>query len=60
MTHHEIYTRMEFCIFTGFTCGLLFYVFKPKLSQRDLNNLHYVGLDNIVKKLLNHPVAPIK
>lgn len=50
--HHEVYTRIEFLIFAGLACGLIFYVFKPKLSERDLNNLHYVGLDNVVKRLL--------
>lgn len=53
MPHAEIYTRMEFLLFVGGVCGLIFYVFQPKLSERDLNNLHYVGLDSIVKKLLN-------
>ncbi|XP_053386221.1 uncharacterized protein LOC123538419 isoform X2 [Mercenaria mercenaria] len=52
--NHEVYTRLEFLIFTGLVCGLIFYVFKPKISDRDLNNLHYVGLDNIVKRLINH------
>ncbi|XP_060587815.1 uncharacterized protein LOC132743293 isoform X2 [Ruditapes philippinarum] len=52
--NHEVYTRLEFLIFTGMVCGLILYVFKPKFSERDLNNLHYVGLDNIVKRLINH------
>ena len=52
--HHEVYTRLEFLIFTGVTCGMIFYVFKPRISERDLNNLHYVGLDNVVKWILNH------
>ncbi|XP_052814347.1 uncharacterized protein LOC128241456 isoform X2 [Mya arenaria] len=52
--HHEVYTRLEFLTFVGIVCGLIFYVFKPKLSERDLNNLHFVGLDNIVKTLLRH------
>lgn len=51
--NHEVYTRIEFLIFTGLVCGLIFYVFKPKISERDYNNLHYVGLDNIVKRLIN-------
>lgn len=50
--NHECYTRIEFLIFTGLVCGLIFYVFKPTLSERDLNNLHYVGLDQLVKSLL--------
>ncbi|KAL4217132.1 hypothetical protein ACF0H5_023586 [Mactra antiquata] len=52
--NHEVYTRMEFLIFAGLVCGLIFYVFKPKISERDLNNLHYVGLDNVVKWFINH------
>ena len=52
--HNEIYTRMIFLLFIGAVSGLIFYVLRPKLSERDLNNLHYVGLDSIIKKLLNH------
>lgn len=52
--NHECYTRIEFLIFAGLVCGLIFYVFKPTLSERDLNNLHFVGLDNLVKVLLRH------
>lgn len=54
VAHHEVYTRLEFLIFIGVTCGIIFYVFKPKISERDLNNLHYVGLDNVVRWMLSH------
>ena len=41
----------------GAVSGLIFYVLRDKLSERDLNNLHYVGLDSITQKLLSHDLS---
>ncbi|XP_059167201.1 uncharacterized protein LOC131949362 [Physella acuta] len=49
---HEQLTRVEFLIFTALVLGVVFYVFQPKVSQRDLNTLSYVGLDQVIRKLL--------
>ncbi|KAK0053658.1 hypothetical protein Bpfe_016878 [Biomphalaria pfeifferi] len=49
---HEQYTRIEFLMFTCLVLGVIFYVFQPRVSQRDLQTLSYVGLDKIIRRLL--------
>lgn len=49
---YEQYTRVEFLMFAALVLGVIFYVFQPKVSQRDLNTLSYVGLDKVIRKLL--------
>ncbi|KAH9488105.1 hypothetical protein Btru_065385 [Bulinus truncatus] len=49
---YEQYTRIEFLMFTCLVLGVIFYVFQPKVSQRDLQTLSYVGLDKVIRKLL--------
>ncbi|XP_052079713.1 uncharacterized protein LOC127717901 [Mytilus californianus] len=56
-TSHEMFTRMEFMIFMGGVIAVLFYVLQPRVSSRDINNLSYVGLDKIVRKLLQNKVS---
>ncbi|XP_005099984.2 uncharacterized protein LOC101850008 [Aplysia californica] len=50
---HEQYTRIEFLLFFCSVLGVIFYVFQPKVSQRDLNTLSYVGLDRVIRRLLS-------
>ncbi|XP_063417538.1 uncharacterized protein LOC134700100 [Mytilus trossulus] len=56
-TSHEMFTRMEFIIFMGGVIAVLFYVLQPRVSSRDINNLSYVGLDKIVRKLLQNKAS---
>ncbi|CAC5403374.1 unnamed protein product [Mytilus coruscus] len=55
-TSHEMFTRIEFIIFMGGVIAVLFYVLQPRVSSRDISNLSYVGLDKIVRKLLQNKV----
>ena len=41
---NEMYTRMEFLVFVLGVFTLVVCVFQPKLSQRDLDSLSYIGL----------------
>ncbi|GFO20841.1 hypothetical protein PoB_004734600 [Plakobranchus ocellatus] len=50
---HEQYTRLEFLLFASAVVGVIFYVFQPRVSQRDLNTLSYVGLDKVIRRLLS-------
>lgn len=51
----EQYTRLEFLLFASAVVGVIFYVFQPRVSQRDLNTLSYVGLDQVIRRLLSVP-----
>ncbi|KAK6166252.1 hypothetical protein SNE40_022997 [Patella caerulea] len=52
----EFYTRMLFLLFAACVGSLFFYALTPKLSERDLQVLSYVGLDRAVRSLLQeHP-----
>ena len=50
---HEQYTRLEFLLFASAVVGIIFYVFQPRVSQRDLDTLSYVGLDKVLRRLLS-------
>ncbi|GFR85518.1 hypothetical protein ElyMa_002443500 [Elysia marginata] len=52
---HEQYTRLEFLLFASAVVGVIFYVFQPRVSQRDLHTLSYVGLDQVIRRLLSVP-----
>ncbi|RUS70554.1 hypothetical protein EGW08_021683 [Elysia chlorotica] len=49
----EQYTRLEFLLFASAVVGIIFYVFQPRVSERDLNTLSYVGLDTVIRRLLS-------
>lgn len=49
---HEQYTRIEFLLFAALVVGVVIFVLQPKVSQRDLNSLSYVGLDKVISRLL--------
>lgn len=49
---HEQYTRIEFLLFASLVMGVIFFVFQPKVSDRDLNTLSYVGLDRVLRQAL--------
>ncbi|BFZ21774.1 hypothetical protein BsWGS_24813 [Bradybaena similaris] len=49
---HEQYTRIEFLLFAALVVGVIIFVLQPKVSQRDLNSLSYVGLDKVISRLL--------
>lgn len=50
---NELFTRLEFILYTTCILGLFFTILQPKISERDINILSYVGLDRFARKLLN-------
>ncbi|PVD38911.1 hypothetical protein C0Q70_01536 [Pomacea canaliculata] len=50
---NEMITRLQFVLYACSIIALLAIVFQPKLSERDINILSYVGLDRIARKLLS-------
>ncbi|CAG5120503.1 unnamed protein product [Candidula unifasciata] len=54
---HEQYTRIEFLLFAALVMGVTVFVLQPKISQRDLNTLSYIGLDTVIRRLLLLEVA---
>ncbi|KAK7471539.1 hypothetical protein BaRGS_00035819 [Batillaria attramentaria] len=50
---NELFTRLEFILYTACIVGLFFTIFQPKVSERDMNVLSYIGLDRLARKLLN-------
>ncbi|KAK3750200.1 hypothetical protein RRG08_020957 [Elysia crispata] len=54
---HEQYTRLEFLLFASAVVGVIFYVFQPRVSERDLTTLSFVGLDKVIRRLLSVPAS---
>ena len=53
---NELFTRLQFILYTASILGLTASLLQPYISERDLNLLSYVGLDRIARKLLTvHP-----
>ncbi|KAK7112829.1 uncharacterized protein [Littorina saxatilis] len=52
---NELFTRLQFILYTGCIVGLTAGLLHPFISERDISVLSYVGLDRIARKLLNVP-----
>lgn len=53
VTRNELFTRIEFTLFLAGVVATFLYILPPRVSKRDMDNLSYVGLDKIVRKLLH-------
>ncbi|XP_046562556.1 uncharacterized protein LOC124271445 [Haliotis rubra] len=50
---NEMFTRIQFLLFSASIFGVVFYGLQPRVSQRDLQTLSYVGLDKVIRRLLS-------
>ncbi|XP_071112228.1 uncharacterized protein [Haliotis cracherodii] len=50
---NEMFTRIQFLLFSASIIGVVFYGLHPRLSQRDLQTLSSVGLDKVIRRLLS-------
>ncbi|XP_046351790.1 uncharacterized protein LOC124132137 isoform X2 [Haliotis rufescens] len=50
---NEMFTRIQFLLFSASIIGVVFYGLQPRVSQRDLQTLSSVGLDKLIRRLLS-------